>query len=147
MYKVKSGLGTAPPGIYDCSGSISWYLNAHCWGQTPEQWAAQYSSQLSPIAPPQAPTGSVLTTPPASGEQAQQTVQDIINQQMIDQQAKNAAGVTSSTTDQILGAGGAAVSAAGDAASSVMSVPGWVWWALGGTAGFLVLTATAGRRR
>jgi len=49
------------------------------------------------VAP--APTGAVLTTPPASGADAQATVDALVNQQLVNQQAANAAGVTSSWVD------------------------------------------------
>jgi hypothetical protein len=106
----RRGFGASPPGVYDCSGPISWYLSSSCWSQPREVWAAAYSKAMSPIAPPQAPTGDVLTVPPASGADAQATVDALVNQQMADQQAKNAAGVTSSWWDQIVGAPVAAAS-------------------------------------
>jgi hypothetical protein len=51
------------------------------------------------VAPPQAPTGDLLTVPPASGAEAQATVDTLLNQQLIDQQALNAAGVQSGALD------------------------------------------------
>lgn len=57
------------------------------------------------IAPVGAPPISVWTTPPASGEDAQQTINALVNQQMIDQQALNAQGVNSSWLDTLLGGG------------------------------------------
>ncbi len=93
----------------------------------------------SPVAPVGAPSGSVLTVPPASGVDAQATVDSLVNQQMIDQQALNATGVQSSTSDLILGSGGAAVSAAS-------SIP-WGWLAVGLGAFALVAVGGGSPRR
>jgi len=145
MYTVRpnSGLGTSPPGVYDCSGAVSWLLSSSCWSQTRDQWAAQYAAQLSPIAPPGAPTGSVLTVPPASGADAQATVDELLNQQLADQQAKNAAGVTSSWWDTLLGA----PAAAGGAVASAFTMPTWAWIGLAGIAAFALVSAGGGSPR
>ena len=124
----RGGLGIAPPecatGTHltcgpktDCSDSWNWALAPACWSQSAAAWALQAGA----VAPPPAPTGDVLTVPPASGAEAQATVDQLVNQQMTDQQAKNAAGVTSSWWDQIVGAPAAAASAL-----TPSSIP-WGW--------------------
>lgn len=122
MYSVRSNSGI---GAYDCASPLLWYLSSSCWSQPAAAWAGQMPTA---VAPPRAPTGPVLTIPPASGADAQQTVDDLLNQQMIDQQAKDAAGVTSSWWDKVVGSPAAAVDAAGNLIPS--SVP-WGWIAAG----------------
>jgi hypothetical protein len=56
----------------------------------------------------------VLTVPPASGEEAQATVDALLDQQLRDQQALNAAGVQSSWLDRA----SSQLVAAGDSLSS-----------------------------
>jgi hypothetical protein len=138
----RRGMGIAPPqcaqGAFtcgpktDCSDSWNWTFAPACWSQSPGAWALQAGA----VAPPPAPTGDVLTVPPASGADAQATVDQLVNQQMIDQQAHNAAGVTSSVSDVILGSGGAAIAAAAPA------VP-WLWIGLG-VLGVFAATAIGG---
>jgi len=84
------------------------------------------------VAP--APTGPVLTVPPASGADAQATVDGLLNQQMVNQQAIDAAGVQSSWWDSLTGSAYSTVSGVG---SSVLP------WVLGGVA-LLALVAVGG---
>jgi hypothetical protein len=117
--KRRRGLGAAGSWYCPIAGAPVAY-----W----QKWAGCVDpSAPSAIAPVGAPTGSALTVPPASGADAQATVDALVNQQMIDQQSLNAQGVTSSVSDIILGSGGAAVSAISSAASSVP----WVWIGVG----------------
>jgi hypothetical protein len=60
---------------------------------TAQQVVNPYGVYTQPSAPPVvgAPTGSVLTVPPESGEQAQAVIDELIAQQMRDWQAQNAA--------------------------------------------------------
>jgi hypothetical protein len=85
------------------------------------------------VAPPQAPTGDVLTVPPGSGAEAQATVDALLNQQLEDQKALNALGVESGALD--VAASGAV--AAGEAVS------GTVPWLLIGAAGLAVFALVA----
>jgi hypothetical protein len=85
------------------------------------------------VGVPPAPTGSVLTVPPASGAEAQATVDALLNQQVVNQQAANAQGVTSSWIDQ---ASSSAV-AAGEA------VTGSFPWVLIGALGLGVFAMVA----
>lgn len=91
----------------------------------------------SAVAAPPAPTGSVLTVPPASEGDAQQTVDALLNQQMRDQQAKNAEGVKSTWWDETLGGAYGAGNTLGD---SLMAAFPWI---LGGVA-VLALVAVGG---
>lgn len=63
----------------------------------PSCWSALVPSTVAPVG---APTGSVLTVPPASGVDAQTTVDSLVNQQLTDQQSLNATAVQSSALDQ-----------------------------------------------
>lgn len=120
----------------------------------PEQQASIFSADLwryiwsgcpdsSAIAPPRAPAGPLLTQAPASAEAAQAAVDALLNQQLVDQQALNAAAVQSSALD--LAAGAAA--SAGEAVAAPFSVPGWVWLAGAGVAGIVLLSFVGGRSR
>jgi hypothetical protein len=115
-------------------------------GTQPASWEFWCTPNAPVVAPPGAPTGAVLTVPPASGAEAQATVDALVNQQMLDQQALNAQGVQSSTSDVILGSGGAAVTAASAAASSAFSSP-WLWIGVAGVAAFAVVAIGGGSPR
>jgi hypothetical protein len=90
--RFKRGVGDTVPWspLGPCTG-MARIFDLHCWGLFPAPQS---------VAPPQAPTGDVLTVPPADGEQAQATVDALINQQMRDQQALDASRVTSSWVDR-----------------------------------------------
>jgi hypothetical protein len=76
--------------------------------------------------------------PPASGEQAQQTVDDLLNQQVVDQNAMNAGAVTSSWWDSLTG--GAYGAATGAASGFTSYLP----WILGGLGLIVVMGSFAG---
>lgn len=134
-------------------------LRNHGLGRTPSEdvlcrkdWAGGFFmpscwSMLEPstIAPPRAPTGDVLTLPPASGEEAQATVDALLNQQLRDQQALNAAGVKSSWLDELASGivdTGDAAAAAGNALLKPGGIPLWIW--LAGGLGVFALVAVSG---
>lgn len=50
---------------------------------------SQYGCSPSGLATPGIPPSALLTTAPANGQQAQQVVNDLVNQQMINQQQIN----------------------------------------------------------
>jgi hypothetical protein len=127
MYRVRqSGLGIAPAecasGSFwcqpttDCSKGAMWAAHPICWSMTANAWATLAGA----IAPPGLPSGSRGESPlppagsgggvtlPTDPTQAEAVVTDIVNQQIIDQQAKDAAGVTSSWWDRVVGAPAAA---------------------------------------
>lgn len=118
MYRVRSGMGIAPAecsaGSFwckpstDCSQGAMWAAHPICWSMSADSWAKLAGA----VAPVGAPTGAALTVPPASGADAQATVDALVNQQMLDQQAKNAAGVQSSWWDGVLGGTAAAADSA-----------------------------------
>lgn len=99
-YGLKGGLGVLSRYEYDQCNALflRGILYPYCW---------QTVAPVSTVAPPGAPTGDLLTTPPASGEEAQATVDALVNQQLTDQQALNAQYVTSSWWDEATGAVGA----------------------------------------
>ena len=101
----------------------------------PSCWSAL---EPSPVAPPPAPTGEALTLPPASGAQAQALVDQLLNQQLQDQQALNAAGVQSSWVDRL--------SSTAVSAGESISAPGGMSWLLWGALalGVFALVAVSG---
>jgi hypothetical protein len=106
MYGLRNhGLGRTPAEDAVCrAGTFGGFFTPVCWtALTP-----------STVAPPRAPSGDVLTVPPASGEEAQATVDALLDQQLRDQQALNAAGVQSSWLDRA----SSQLVAAGDSLSS-----------------------------
>ncbi len=109
---------------------VSWF-SGECWSRA---WDGLFP-QRPVVAPVRAPTGDVLTVPPASGEQASATVQALIDQQMIDQQSLNAAGVESSVLDR---ASSAAVST-----GAALAAPGGVSWLVWGALGLGVFALVA----
>ena len=119
--RLKRGLGLTQMEYSVCEASfLRGILMPACWAPVDKP-------VISTIAPVGAPTGDVLTIPPASGEDAQATVDALVNQQMVDQQALNAQSVTSSWWDSLTG--GTYAAAAG--------VTSYLPWILG-AAGLLV---------
>jgi hypothetical protein len=112
----------------DCESSV-WrgIFRPSCWNTR---------NAPSSIAPPRAPGGDVLTVPPASGDDAQAIVDALLNQQLEDQKALNAAGVESTWWDEIAGD----ASAAGEKVKSAFP-----WLLVGGLAlGAFALVAVSG---
>jgi hypothetical protein len=97
--RFKRGMGGLTPAQYAaCNDSfLGGIWNPTCW---------QSLNPPSTVAPVGAPTGSALTVPPASGADAQATIDTLVNQQMTDQQALNAGAVQSSWWDTVTGAVG-----------------------------------------
>jgi len=86
---------------------------------------------------------------PESGEAAQATVDELLNQQLRDQQAINAGQVRSTWTDEFLGGAAVVGDAAGAAAEKGLTfgVSGLVWVAVGlGVFGLVALSAGGPRR-
>lgn len=106
---------------------------------TPVCWTALQSSAVAPVG---APTGDVLTVPPASGAEAQATVDALVNQQLIDQQALNAGAVQSSWLDTLTGN----TYAAGSSVASTVTSP-WLWLGLAGLGAFALVTVGGGSAR
>jgi hypothetical protein len=99
----------------------------------PTWWMNLWGITDTTVGVPPAPTGAVLTTPPASGAEAQATVDALLNQQVVNQQAANAAGVTSSWIDQ----------ASSGAVAAGAAVTGSIPWALIGALGLGVFALVA----
>ncbi len=122
------GLGITRGQFIDCQNSfMAGIFRPSCWGTV--------ESGPTVVAPPGAPTGDALTLPPASGADAQATVDALLNQQLADQQKVNAAGVSSSWWDSTVGG----VYSVGS--SAVSGFP-WGWLAIG--VGAVALVAFGG---
>ena len=130
-----------------CGGGLD-ALNPNCWYQI---WPLSYFASppaVSVTATAPAPTGSVLTTPPASGEEAQQTVDALLNQQLKNQQAIDAAQVQSSAADIVGGALANAGDTISNAASGVVSaVSSPILWLGLGLGVFALVALSAGSPR
>jgi hypothetical protein len=128
--RLKRGIGAAT----DVTGaSTSAYCNSWLSFMDPacSTTLLNIFSSPSQIAPPPAPTGSALTLPPASGEDAAALAQSLSDQQMRDQQALAAAQVKSSWWDQVAGSAYQA-----GVAIDPFNPPGggvsWLVWVAGG---------------
>jgi hypothetical protein len=129
-YGLKGGLGRTLAEDAQCrSGVFGGFFTPVCWTRL----------ENSPVAPVGAPTGDALTFPPASGEEAQATIDALVNQQMLDQQALNAQSVTSSWWNTLTGG---TYGAASGAASGVASALPWILGAVG--LGVFALVAIGG---
>jgi hypothetical protein len=128
---IGAGLGRTPGEDAVCKAAwFGGFFSPTCW------------SALTPsmVAPPGAPTGDLLTVPPASGADAQATVDALVNQQLIDQQNLNAQGVQSTVLDQ---AAGGIVSAGSAVAPSFP----WVMLGLLGVGAFALIAVGGGSPR
>ena len=139
-YGLNHGVGSLTPTEYAACNGMPYrgIFNAYCW-QSVEQLPAN-------VAPVGAPTGDALTVPPASGEDAQATVDALVNQQMRDQQALDAA-VVKSGPGWIDEAMGEVYSGASSAASGLTSALPWILGALGLGVFALVAVGGGGPRR
>jgi hypothetical protein len=99
----------------------------------PAWWMNLWGITDTTVGVPPAPTGSVLTVPPASGPEAQATVDALVNQQLEAQKAANAAGVQSSWIDQV----------SSDAVAAGQAVTGSFPWLLIGALGLGVFALVA----
>jgi hypothetical protein len=95
-YGLQRGLGGLTPAqLTACNAEfMGGIFDPSCW---------QTINPPSTVAPVGSPTGSTLTVPPASGTDAQSTVDTLVNQQLVDQNALNAGAVTSSWWDTLTG--------------------------------------------
>ncbi len=125
------GQGVRTSDWANCRGWSS-YLNPGCY----------FAGPPSNIAPVGAPTGNLLRVPPASGVDAQATVDALANQQLIDQQAIAGAQVTSSTLDQVA----SGLVAAGDTLAAPLGIS-WLIWLAGGIGVFAMVAMGGGRPR
>jgi hypothetical protein len=103
----------------------------------PGWWMSLFGLVDTSVGVAPAPPVDVWTVPPASGVDAQATVDTLLNQQLVNQQTANAAGVQSSVVDQAA----SGVVAAGSSISSALSSP-WLWGLLG--LGAFALVAVGG---
>lgn len=139
MYGV--GMGDEPLSrIADCSYSrFNWLTNAKCWPYPLSQWQTWNASTYTKTAGVPAD----LRSPPSDGTEAEATIAALVNQQMVRQQAANAAGV------QPVNDFGwhylPDVSAWG--LPSFGDMNWWLWIGLGGAALFAMVTMTAGGPR
>jgi hypothetical protein len=107
-------------------------------------WAAifGYDPPTTGVAP--APPVDLWTVPPASGADAQATVDALANQQLVDQQAANAGNVQGSWWDTLTGG---TYSAAVGAASGLTSALPWLLGGLGLVAFAFVAAGSGSARR
>jgi len=134
MYRVRSrGMGRTVAEDAVCKASFAGgFFSPTCWSML----------EPSTLAPPQAPTGDTLTVPPASAADAQATVDTLLNQQLVDQQALNAGAVQSTWWDTLTGNTYAAGAAVGSAAISP-----WLWLGLAGLGVFGLVAMGGGTAR
>ena len=134
------GTVTPQPADWTCLSPVVAFFTGKEYRTAPDGQCREVSA----IAPPPAPTGAILTTPPASGDDAQATVDALLNQQLLDQQALNASQVKSTWIDELEGG----VYQGGEAAGKLATVAfNWLPWALGAAGVFALLTLTAGSPR
>ena len=133
MYRVRSrGMGRTVAEDAVCKASFAGgFFSPTCW------------SALTPstLAPPGAPTGDTLTVPPASAADAQATVDALVNQQLVDQQALNAGAVQSTWWDTLTGN----TAAAGSGVSNLLSTA--FPWILAGLGVFAMVAMGGGSAR
>ena len=92
---------------------------------------------------PAAPTGAALTVPPASGEQAQATVDEILAAQMREWQARNAQAMQETEANiEAIDTSDAGISNL----LPKLELPTWAWVALAGFSGLVLVSASGGRR-
>ena len=91
-------------------------------------WGAIFGYDPQSVAAPGVPDQSLWTVAPVNGQTAQQTVDNIINQQAADQQALDAGLVSSSWWDTVMGGAG-----------NVISTSSWIPVALLGVLAVVVL--------
>lgn len=125
MYPQSRGMGIVQPpncaqpwcipGKTDCSTWWGFFTSPQCATMLPSDWAKLGAA----VGTPPAPTGAALTVPPASGEQAQQLVDQLTAQQMAAQQAANAAQVDTTVESQVGGTIYQAGQTAGDVGTAV----------------------------
>lgn len=105
----------------------------------PSWWMSLWGLTDTSVAVAPAPTGSALTVPPASGVDAQATVDTLLNQQLVAQQAANAQGVQSSALD---------LAASGVVAAANAIAPSFPWLLLAlGLGAFALVTLGSGSAR
>lgn len=142
MYAVKRGLGAlfnpTPQAIAHCASGW-YYADPWCWATGNSQADFQRLA-LPAVGVPGVPTAEQLAGDPDVA------VSDLVNAQAEAQQTANAAQVDSSVTDDVLGAAGAGVTAAENAAGAVVSSLPWLALSAVGVA-VVVLYAMSGRRR
>ncbi len=139
MYSLRpsSGLGAVDLFGQRCVPNID---DPSC--PAPAWWMRLWNLSDTTVGVPPAPSGSILTVPPASGAEAQATVDALLNQQLEAQQAANAGGVQSSVLDQAA----SGIVDTGSAVGSFFSSP-WFWGALGlGAFALLAMGADQPRR-
>jgi hypothetical protein len=134
MYGLR-GMGQTAPVIPDnpCATQWAWSIPS-CWS-----W---WNPTSANVAPPPAPTGDVLTVPPASGADAQATVDALINQQTAAQQAVAAGQVQTNALDQLA----SGVVDTGNALSAPLGIP-WLVWLVGGVGIFAMVAVGGGSPR
>lgn len=98
MYRLRPSTGL---GAVDIFGQRCVPISGDPSCPAPAWWMNLWGITDTTVGVPPAPTGSVLTVPPASGAEAQATVDALLAKQLEAQKAANAAGVTSSWIDQL----------------------------------------------
>jgi hypothetical protein len=121
--KTILGTGTYPP--------------ACAWG-----YLFGYDNPVVGVAP--APTGSALTLPPASGEEAQALVDAQLAAQLEAQKKANAAGVTSGWIDSAASGVVDTSASIGDSISNTLQNPFGVSWLVWGAIGIGVFALVVG---
>jgi len=132
-YGLNRGLGVTTyecEAIQDSSDPMSAKVSLPC------MWAAIFGYSNSEIAVPAAPTGTALTTPPASGADAAALAQSLSDQQVAAQQAINASNVQSTWLDQLS-------SGIVDDVINPLTNPGGLSWLVWGAIGIGVFAVVA----
>jgi hypothetical protein len=128
LVRKRSGLGQALPSY----GGYVFLPNGGVIGPTPTAVGH---------APP--PPMDMLSAPPDSGEVAQATVDQLLNQQLADQQAIAAANVHSTWLDELA----SGIEDTGNTLKTVTSIPWWVWAAGLGVFALVVVGGASRRYR
>ena len=83
---IDTGFGTSA----DCNTWSGYLLNSGCWKYSPAAWE-EIAAFATPPAPPAVRSPGDIIAPPASGTDAQQSVDALLARQMRDAQTQNQA--------------------------------------------------------
>src|SRR5438552_6898090 len=101
-YRIKRGMGSVFTSHEEdiaaaCNVPISNWFIGECWSRA---WDGIMGPPKPVVGVPSTPTGTALTLPPASGEEAAALQQQLADEALRRQQALNAAGVQSGVLDR-----------------------------------------------
>ena len=141
-YRAKRGMGAVDIFGQRCTpggGELGQAQLADWSCPAPQWWMKMFGLTDTSVAVAAAPTGAALTTPPASGAEAEALVQSLSDQQLAAQQAANAQGVRSGLFDQ-------AASALMDT-TNAFSMASVMPWIIGGVLVFAIVAVGGGSPR